>query len=592
GNVHKTEDCAMKNQTILRRRVQAGSALLMTLIMCAVALAILAAAMAWSASSARLTYRVIQYNQSVAAAEAATEKIDSQMTRDFDYGGVSLVLNNLGLYRNTTPTIADSPYWSTWQFDDGNGDAGQTYVQCDGSTVFESLDPVYAGLNGFITTVEISAHASDTASPQNVNVGVYRKIQLVGIPIFQFAMYSSGDMEISCGQPFDVTGRVHSNNNLYVEPDSSLTFESSVTAVVSNLFSREPLDTRGPPAGDVVYVHPELKLSPVQALTLPIGMSNSPEAVREIIEPPPAGESPTSPLGQLRYFNQCDLLIVATNNGIGVTATSGHFNNFMTTVPTNELASFVTVTRSFWDAREGKTVLPIDINVGALTAWNATNASLRFSLLGSNLTSVYVLDLRNLPNHSLGAVRVYNGLLLPPDGLTVATCCPLYVWGDYNEYNPANLGTTNTSATQPASLVADAITFLSDNWSDPNSSAALSSREAASTTVNAALLTGNVPTTLGQYSGGMENFPRFLENWGLANVSTYNGSMVLMFPSLYATNVWGLANVYNPPARNWAFDANFNNPALLPPKTPSLQQVVQQQWATVLPGQNGPVAVP
>jgi hypothetical protein len=204
-----------------------------------------------------------------------------------------------------------------------------------------------------------------------------------------------------------------------------------------------------------------------------------------------------------------------------------------------------------------------------------------------------VLDLRTLPANSLSAVRVWNGLQLPANGLTVATGLPLYVLGDYNEYNAANLGTTNTSASEPASLVADAITILSDAWSDANSAAGLSSRGAASTTVNAALLTGNVPTTLGHYSGGMENFPRFLENWGQANVFTYNGSMVLMFPSLYATNVWGLGDVYSPPARNWAFDANFNDPTKLPPRTPSLQQVVNQQWATAVPGQNAPApAVP
>jgi hypothetical protein len=187
---------------------------------------------------------------------------------------------------------------------------------------------------------------------------------------------------------------------------------------------------------------------------------------------------------------------------------------------------------------------------------------------------------------------VFNGLQLPPKGLTVATGRPLYVWGDYNEYNTLNLGTTNTSTTLPASLVADAVTVLSDNWSDGNSTAALSSRAAASTTVNAALLTGAVDTTLGYYSGGMENFPRFLESWGLANVFTYNGSMINMFPSLYATNVWGQTNVYDPPTRNWSYDANFNDPTQIPPKTPSLQQVIRTQWAEVTPGQDTPPAAP
>ena len=49
------------------------------------------------------------------------------------------------------------------------------------------------------------------------------------------------------------------------------------------------------------------------------------------------------------------------------------FNNFSTIISTNDLQMFVSITNSFWDAREGKTVLPIDINIGNLTAWSVTN---------------------------------------------------------------------------------------------------------------------------------------------------------------------------------------------------------------------------
>jgi len=335
-------------------------------------------------------------------------------------------------------------------------------VQRQTTAIYTALDAIYAGLHGFVSTYTIASHASDTASVQNVNAGVYQQVQLASIPIFQFAMYSSGDMEISCGQPFDVTGRVHSNKNLYVEPDNALTFESGVTAVVSNLFSREPLDPRGPPVGTVVYVHPELKVSPVAALTLPIGTSNTPTAIREIIEPPPAGESPSSAMGRLRYFNQCDMIVFVSNAGVVVS--NGIYNSFSVIVPTNEVQLFISTTNSFFDAREGKTVLPIDINVGQLTTWSRTNSNLRLSLLGSNLTSVYVVDSRTLPATSLSAVRVYNGKQLPPSGLTVATGRPLYVWGDYNQTNDASLGTSNTLTTLPASLVGAiallALTYL------------------------------------------------------------------------------------------------------------------------------------
>ena len=566
---------------------QDGSALMLVLIMSAIALAILASVMSWAATSNRLTHRSIQYTRSIAAAEAATEKVESQITRDFLSGGELLVSNNLNSYRQTVPTPTDSSYWNTWVFDDGNGNLNQTYVERVPGTNYTVLSAPYTGLKGYVSTYTVVSHASDTASIQNVTGGVLQQLQLTGIPVFQFGMYSSGDMEISCGQPFNVTGHVHSNGILYVEPDSSLTFESDVTAVVNVLFQRDTADgdPRGPPAGGVVYVQTNSPTFPVDALTLPIGATNTPEAIREIIEPPPPGEDPNSAIGKLRYYNLCDMVLTVSDTGIA--ATSGYSNPNKTSIPTNELAVFVSITNSFWDAREGKTVQPIDINIGNLTAWSETNSSLR------NLSSIYVVDNRNLPSTSLGAVRVYNGLQLPPNGLTVATGRPLYVWGDYNETNPAYLGTTNTTATRPASLVADAITFLSDAWVDGSTQPGQTSEPTATnTTVNAALLTGVVPTSPGHYSGGMENFPRFLENWGAYNTNTYNGSMIKMFPSLYATGVWGQANVYNPPARNWAYDANFDDPTKLPPKTPSLLKVIPGQWATVPPGTNVAAAFP
>jgi hypothetical protein len=63
--------------------------------------------------------------------------------------------------------------------------------------------------------------------------------------------------------------------------------------------------------------------------------------------------------------------------------------------------------------------------------------------------------------------------------------------------------------------------------------------------------------------------------------------MIKMFPSLYATNAWNNNNnIYSPPKRNWAYDVNFDDPTMLPPKTPSLLKVIRGQWANVAPGQN------
>ncbi len=111
----------------------------------------------------------------------------------------------------------------------------------------------------------------------------------------------------------------------------------------------------------------------------------------------------------------------------------------------------------------------------------------------------------------------------------------------------------------------------------------LAAGRSTSDTVNAAFLTGNVPSNDTYYSGGVENFPRFLEDWG-GQTFTYNGSMVCMFPSQIADAPWpGTGTVYNPPTRNWAFDNNFTNPNKQPPMTPQVLSLQRSQWVLLKP---------
>jgi hypothetical protein len=209
---------------------------------------------------------------------------------------------------------------------------------------------------------------------------------------------------------------------------------------------------------------------------------------------------------------------------------------------------------------------------------------------GHQLDSVYVDDQRSVPG-DLTAVRLVNGAAMPTtNGLTVATQLPLYVLGNYNLNNGDPNAGTNTSLTQPASLVGDAVTILSSAWNDGTSSSTTASgRLAVNTTVNAAIIAGIVSTTaVGNnkyYSGGVENFPRFLEDWD-NKALTYNGSMVVMFNSRYATNFWQSPSgsaYYTPPARKWAFDVNFLNQTKLRPSTPQLRVLVRGQWTIAPP---------
>ena len=125
--------------------------------------------------------------------------------------------------------------------------------------------------------------------------------------------------------------------------------------------------------------------------------------------------------------------------------------------------------------------------------------------------------------------------------------------------------------------MADAVDILSNAWKNSESTNSESSRVATSTTINAAIMAGIVPTGTSNdnYSGGAENFPRFLEDWSNATL-TYYGSMVNLFNSAQATGVWGQSNVYNPPTRAWHFDTNFQSHP--PPGSIMVVSYLKGQW--------------
>jgi hypothetical protein len=276
----------------------------------------------------------------------------------------------------------------------------------------------------------------------------------------------------------------------------------------------------------------------------------------------------------------------------------------------------------FWDWREGwnggsgvgspaggKAVQAVQIDLQCFNAWLAgtnmpglgggtnknggqyTNAMCNLSSHKSHpIDSIYVYNDVPLTGTTLPAVRVVNGGMLPsqtaPKGFTVVTAQPMYVLGDYNASNSAtaghsSLGQNSTTYTWPAALMADSVTILSDNWNDGTPT---KNPTAMTTTVNAAMLEGIVRSTNGNYSGGLENFLRLLENWSSVNL-WYNGSIVVMFPSQYATNSWqGPGNAanstyyYGAPVRKWAFDTNFVQQAGLPPLTPQAKGVIRASW--------------
>jgi hypothetical protein len=186
------------------------------------------------------------------------------------------------------------------------------------------------------------------------------------------------------------------------------------------------------------------------------------------------------------------------------------------------------------------------------------------------------------------ALKIVNGASLNigtscsgTDGLTIVAENPVYIQGDYNA--PVDDGTWGGTSVA-AAVEGDAVTFLSNNWNDVNSFAFpynTGNRNAVPTAYRAAIISGKgipFPSINGQAQdfgtdGGVHNFLRFLENWGV--VCHYRGSMVSFYYNRQGVGTYKGTGVYSPPSpRDYTFDTNFTlGPACLPPRTPSLRSV-------------------
>ncbi|PYU18207.1 MAG: hypothetical protein DMG30_28730 [Acidobacteria bacterium] len=186
-------------------------------------------------------------------------------------------------------------------------------------------------------------------------------------------------------------------------------------------------------------------------------------------------------------------------------------------------------------------------------------------------------------------------------GLTIASENPVYVQGDFNNdpRTDATFATPGTDAHVGASIIADAVTALSDNWNDVNSFISpyyWAGRQAVATTYRFAFMAGEgvpfkQPTRALDVAegtdGGVHNLLRYIENWNTtasipytANSATavpsyYLGSMVSAYYDHQAVAIWKCCNgsVYNPPQRNYTYDSDFLAPAKLPPLTPMLRDI-------------------
>jgi hypothetical protein len=304
------------------------------------------------------------------------------------------------------------------------------------------------------------------------------------------------------------------------------------------------------------------------------------------------------PIPRIFYETNMSPYKLGTNyNAYGNTFQSGNpnFNPY-----TNFIRlPFLSLTNTFTDQRQPENNMYVtQIDIGAYANWLLTNTIVTAKLTNGAATILYVADERYIGTSTLSVVRLVNATQLPYNanvGFTLATPNPLYTVGNYNVTTNSSdglplataIGATTNGNTVPAALLCDAITVLSQSWNDALSSGSYTARRPVNTTINAAIVTGNVPSTgtsATTFSGGVHNLTRLLENW-TGYTLTYNTSIVCLFTSQLATNQFQMpGNYYEPPTRNWGFDPTFYNPAREPPGIPVALVPIRFNWLQPPPG--------
>jgi hypothetical protein len=436
---------------------------------------------------------------------------------------------------------------------------------------------------------------------------------------FTFAMFYVDDLELQPASSLTITGPVHTNSNLYIGTSNftaatpTTGFPTSGRVTYANMFvnGASPNDP-----GHTSFTQPNFPSNepPMMVSTyLPFGWNpdlsganaNS-DSYHDLIERPDT--TIDDDISTIRFYNQADYHVIidsslADPNNIVIYDKTGAVmpkNNGDGKVINEALTNSGVIDQAIiQDVREGGPVLVTSINIGDVSSKSTLGmVYVSDKSAGTSLTKTFG---GTSYTTSKRGIRIKNGATISPStGLTFVSENPVYIQGDYNTgvSPPSNSGTYTSPlgsgyTWKPCAIVADAINVLSNGWAWDNSATTGTARVASNTTINAALVTGNVASDGTNYSGGGENFIRFLENWNTKSFCYY-GSMVQFWQSRQATGIWSSSNtIYTAPTTNkWYYDIHFagdptnptgnNNP--IPPGNPGFQLAAylqQQRWYQV-----------
>lgn len=432
------------------------------------------------------------------------------------------------------------------------------------------------------------------------------------VPLFQFAVFYNKDLEILPGVFMNLAGPVHTNGDLYLQTEDTLEIAGQVTTSGKlyrgrknqNICLSRPVKIKDPGAYRTLIQNCSTR---VRVLNENVEAWNGMIQIGVPVVTVPEPED-LDPVPGKTYWDKADLRLVLVLNSSNVpdtthAATGIEVRNANSTLDAAKTASLNSVascpggvpggrsvgySKTFYSNREGSLIHMLEVDMIALL-----NCIHNYSLMGAKALNddtegglVFHFSVSG-PNSTKSAsnygIRLSNAAKLQSNvsgapivkGITVITDQAIFTRGNYNSVNKI-----------PAALLADSYNALSTAWVDSNKTWA--SRTPADTTVYAAILagtdvTGGVEGYAGQdkanYNGGLENYPRFHEDWAKSPKKSfyYKGSFVSLNAPRHASGAWLYGNPqYSAPNRYWSYDTDFNDAKNLPPITPRFVYLRQQ----------------
>jgi hypothetical protein len=610
---HRRHDEVPGASTSRRRAGFALEAVLMVLVLFSV---VVMAGLGTVSTVSRTSGADYQHARAMYATEGASDDLMAQLDAAMQDGFVGAE----DLAALQTPTVP--------------GYQVTTKVRSLGSAVLRTVaSGPHAGLYSMNQPFEIDVVAQDSAGNR---ASAIIAVNALSVPIFQFSVFYEQDLELHPGPKMVLTGRVHTNDNLYLNGNLTV---AGILTTPDSVFQTSKYNTRRPlvyikdAEGNAVAMDKDSRSLAGDAAfrqwsetRFDSRLMSMAHGVRPLGLPLPAEMPPRTLLlprqpedgAQVRNVKmawKADWYITVRAGVFAMADTTAmkaafcdslvHVRPAGLQVPTGADCRRIFKPRvnAFMDGREDRRPDLVDIHMDSLRLWSDASPSAR-------APRVLYLAFQGLPATDAGdfpAIRLRQARQLPTPrqdgddgGLTVATEMPLYVLGDYNSV-----------ATQPAALMADAVITISNppnpamsadaaipaaqrcgasgvtGWCD-NQQQVKVKRRASGSAVHAAVLGGHTATncdaaragcTLTVRGGGVQNMMGYRENWTTAT-HTYRGSIVSLFTHQYLLKGWNLT-FFSPPIRDYAFDRRFEQATQLPPGTPAVGNVTQTAFRPV-----------